>query len=185
MKGAATVLAASLTLVATGWAWQKLGEARQYLMAQEQQLRQLPETQARGAVLKSEVAKRQLDVQRIEAFLVQKDQLGDVVSEIEAAGVARGLSVRVPAVEEKPNLDEQGNEQPSSGPLLEVRLKITAAGQAKELLRFLHDIEHMQRLAYFESWRLEASEETARSQVGGPSALLLADLIVTVRREKE
>lgn len=181
----AGVLIISAALFATGWAGQMLGGARRSLADQEQQVLQVPETQARGAHLRSEVEKRQLDIQRIEAFLVDKDQLGEVVGEIESAGAARGLSVRVPAVEEKPRLDEQGNEAPPSGPLYEVRLKITATGSAGQLTQFLHDLEHMQRLAYFESWRLDAEKETARNQVNGPSALLLADFIVTVRREKE
>ncbi len=183
-KAAAIVLATGMALLGTLWGWKKLSEAGHNLAIQEQRVRQMPQTEARTAAVASELAKRQLDVQRIEAFLVRKDQLGDVVSEIEAAGAARGLSVSVPAVEEKPNLDEQGNEQPPSGPLYEVRLKLTARGSAKELLRFLHDLEHMQRLAYFESWRLDASEETARNQTAGTGALLLADFIVTVIREE-
>lgn len=188
-------LIVGVALAGTVWMTVMLREARQRLLLKEQQLAQLPETEARTAALESEVAKRQRDVDRIESFVVQKrDQLSEVVGEIEAAGAKRGLSVNVPAVEEKVKLDESGNEVPPEGPVQEVRLKITATGQARDLLAFLHEIEHMQRLTYFESWRLDGSEQTARNQAAAlskesaparPGSLLLADLIVAVRREEE
>lgn len=177
-------------VVATGWGWQTVGNIRREAARQEQRLAQLPAAQARAAVIQAEVAKRQADVARIEAFVVPKDQLAYVVSDIEVLGRTRGIAVSVPAVEEKIDLDEQGREIAARGPIAKVRLKISATGAAKELIHFLHDLEHMQRLTYLESWRLDASEKTARSQAAvradtnsTPVALLLADFVVAVKRE--
>lgn len=192
-----TVLLAGLVVVIGSTVWMEilLKSARERLMRDEQQLAQLPQTQARTAAQESEISKRQRDVDRIESFVVQqKDQLSQVVSEIEAIGTKRGLLVHVPAVEEKIPTDESGQEIPPTGPLSEVRLKITVTGSAKDLLAFLHEVEHTQRLTYFESWRLDGSEQTARNQaaiLGRQTAqtrsvsLLLADLIVAVRRGEE
>lgn len=185
----ATVVVA---LAGTAWAWQAVNEARGELARREQELLQLPEVEAKTLATQTDIAKRQLDIQRIEAFLLTKDQLAGMVGEIVAAGAVRGVRVEVPTVEEKPILDDSGKVKPPRGPAYEVRLKITATGKPKDLVGFLYELEHLQRLTYFESWRLDAGETTARNQAaalgeapgtGALHALLLADLIVAVRLE--
>lgn len=183
-------------VVATVLAWYAVGVKRAAVLVLEEELVRLPAVTVREGALKAEIEKRALDVQRIRAFIVGKEQLAQVVSEIENIGRDVGITVSIPTVEEKEVLDENGNVVPPSGPLLDVRLKIVAIGNPKRLLSFLHTIEHMQRLTYFESWRLDASEATARNQAtalqrGGEDiplserALLTADMIVAVSREEE
>lgn len=152
-----------------------------------------PEERAKTAALQSEINKRQLDIQRVEAFILTKEALSAAVASIEEAGKSRGFTVTVPAVEEKQNLDEDGDVMETKGPLFEVRLKVVATGAPKQLLSFLHDIEHAQRLTYLESFRLDAAEQTGRNQAATLAgeknvgqtlpAILTADIIIGVRKE--
>lgn len=186
-------LVAAAATGGTFWAWQWLLEARGQLHRQEVLLAQVPEVKARQVAARAELDKRAFDIERVSGFLVTKDQIGTVVSEIEAAATAAGVEVSVPAVEEKEVLDEAGNIVPPSGPLFEVRLKVVATGRPAALLTFLHAMEHIHRLVYFESFRLDGSDETSRNQArqarqaeeapGERPALLSVDMIVMVRQE--
>lgn len=185
-----TVLAGVL---ATVWGYRLVVRQQAAWREARARLDALPEAQARAVALESDIAKRQLDIQRVEAFLISQEQLGGVVSDIEAIGAARGLTVTVPAVEEKQFVDENGNVIERKGPLLEVRLKVVAVGNPKQLLAFLHEIEHAQRLTYLESFRLDAAEATGRNQAAAFQkegragqqlpAVLTADVIIDVRAE--
>lgn len=189
------VAAAVAILSVTVFAWRWVIRERSALRAQEASLEQLPEITARQLAAQSELDKRVFDVQRVNGFLVAKDQIGAVVSEIEAAAREAGVEMTVPAVEEKEQVDETGKVVPLSGPLFEVRLKIVATGTPAALLRFLHAAEHIQRLVYLESFRLDGSDETSRRQARAlrraadqaqeRPALLSADMVVAVQREEE
>lgn len=182
-------------LSATALAWRWLLQARTGVQVQEVSLEQLPETSARQVSARSELDRRALDIKRVSSFLVAKDQIGTVVAEIEAAAQAAGVEIAVPAVEEKEQVDESGRVAPPSGRLFEVRLKVVATGKPAALLKFLHAAEHMQRLVYLESFRLDGSDETSRSQARGlrradvqeneRPALVSADMVVAVQREEE
>lgn len=191
LRGLLLGLAGLVAAAGTVWAWRELMSERGAVHIQEERLAHVPETRARQAATAAEVKKRALDIHRIEAFIGQTEALGSLVEEFEAAGRARGATLTVPGVEEKQLVDESGNVVPASGPMLEVRLKLVGVGAPKNLLALLHDIEYAQHLTYFESWRLDASPETARNQaatLAGETvsarnlAVLTADLIVAVRR---
>lgn len=187
------LLVAGVAVSGTAWAWAFLLGQRAFLQAQEAALEQLPETAARHGAGQAELEKRRFDIERVQSFLVTKDQIGMVVTEIEQAGAAAGVEVSVPAVEEKQEVDADGNPVVASGPLYQVRLKIVATGRPAKLLAFLHAIEHIQRLVYFESFRLDGSDETARNQARALRqaetdaterlGLLTVDMVVAVVRE--
>lgn len=172
--------------------WRFLLQARARVRAQEATLEQLPEISARQGVAQAELDKRVLDIQRIQSFLVTKDQIGTVVAELEGAAGETGVEMTVPAVEEKEMVDDKGKPV-LSGPVYEVRLKIVATGRPAALVRFLHAAEHIQRLVYLESFRLDGSDETSRNQARqlrratvAPDerpAWLTADMVVAVARE--
>lgn len=179
--GAATVLG-----------WRFVFDKRAAVHAAAQERERVPEVAARQAALEAEVEKRARDVERVEAFIITKEQLARLVGEIEDVGRELSVQVSIPTVEEKQLLNDQGAPTPPTGPLVDVRLKIVAVGSPKKLLSFLHALEHMQKLVYFESWRLDASEQVARNRAaeqtgdGVPAlserAQLTADMIVAVRR---
>lgn len=187
--GAGLSLAAALAAAATVWAWQELRQQRTRLLQQEEELAHVPESQVRQTATQAEIAKRQFDIDRISAFVVPEQQLGNVVETLEKAGQDRAVRLELPTVEKKDSLDEAGNIVPTAGPIREVRLKLVGTGNPKNLLALVHDIEHMQLLTYFESWRIDASEQAARNQAAALGAeaspadlaLLTADLIVAVR----
>lgn len=191
-RGLAAVMMIGLC-AGTVWAWNWLLQQRASLQAQELSLQKLPEAAARGDAVASELNKRRFDIQRVQSFLVTKDQVGAVVAEIEAAGTAMNVEVNVPAVEEKQQFNAEGQPVAATGPLYEVRLKVVATGKPAQLLAFLHVIEHLQRLVYLESFRLDGSLETAQNQAralrrgevpaGERPALLTVDLVVAVLRE--
>ena len=175
-------------------AWRYLDSYRAEVYEKQSQLAKVPEELVRYAAIKAEINKRELDVSRVEAFIVSREQLAEVVGEIEAVGRALSLAVSVPEVAEKQLLDDKGNQIEPSGPLIDVRMKIVASGPPKNLIQFLHSVEHMQRLVYLESWRLDASERAAQNQISiSPLdrqietqerlGLLTAEIIVAVKRE--
>lgn len=189
------VLLVMIGLGGTIFAWRWLTQARTALREQEASLEQLPQVVARQGAAQAELEKRAFDVQRVKSFLVAKDQIGKLVTEIEAAAREAGVEMAVPAVEEKEQLDEEGRIVPPGGPLFEVRLKIVATGQPAALLKFLHAAEHMQYLVYWESFRLDGSDETSRSQArqlrraevreNERPAILSADMVVAVKRDEK
>ena len=99
----------------TVFAWRWLLSQRASLRTQELSLQKLPEAAARTSAVQTELNKHRFDIQRVQSFLVTKDQVGMVVAEIEAAGLAESVQVGVPAVEEKQQFDEQGQPVDASG----------------------------------------------------------------------
>ncbi|MEK7557094.1 MAG: hypothetical protein AAB538_03900 [Patescibacteria group bacterium] len=197
MRWVLTLAGIGVALAVTALAWRYVIDKRAQLSELTHELERLPEALSHQGSLNAEIEKRAFDVERIRSFVVGKEQLAQVVSEIENVGRSMAVAARIPTLEEKQILDENGSVVPPSGPLLDVRLKIVAVGNPKQLLKFLYAIEHMQLLTYFESWRLDASETTARNQaaalqpgatVAAPAserALLTADMVIAVSREKE
>jgi len=169
-----------------GWTWGQLQTLRAEVIEQRQRLEEAPREAAKVAMLKNELAKRQFDVERITAFLVERNELADAVGEIEAAAERAGVEVTVPGVAEREIFDEDGNVVEPSGPILEVELDVVALGPPRALLAFLHSIEHTQRLTYLASWRLDATERAARGQQteesAEPRGVLTVDYVVAVRR---
>lgn len=177
----------------TAWAWRWLLEKRAAAAAQEAALQQMPETAARAGAARAELEKRRFDIERVQGFLITKDQIGSVVTEIEQAAQAAGVEASVPAVEEKQEVDAEGNVVVAAGVLYQVRLKVVATGKPANLLTFLHAVEHIHHLVYFESFRLDGSDETARNQARAlrraqstPTervGLLTIDMVVAIIRE--
>ena len=149
--------------------------------------------------LKDELALRQHDINRILAFVPERQALGDVVGALERVAKQGELAFLVPDVKEEVKLDEKGEPIEPTGPLREVRLHLVASGAPEETLRWLHAVEHQPYLLTVADWSFATALEQARPGVGvagpagGPSGLnsekeleerrvgtVEADVIVTI-----
>ncbi len=149
--------------------------------------------------LKDELAYRQHDINRILAFVPERQALGDVVGALERAAKQWELTFLVPDVKEEVKLDEKGEPIEPTGPLREVRLHLVASGAPEETLRWLHAVEHQPYLLTVVDWSFATALEQVRPGVGvvgpasGPSGLssgaggegqrvgtVEADVIVTI-----
>lgn len=122
--------------------------------------------------LKDELALRQHDINRILAFVPERQALGDVVGALERVAKQGELIFLVPDVKEEVKLDEAGQPIEPTGPLREVRLHLVASGAPEETLRWLHAVEHQPYLLTVVDWSFATALEQARPGVGvaGPSS---------------
>lgn len=122
--------------------------------------------------LKDELALRQHDINRILAFVPERQALGDVVGALERVAKQGELIFLVPDVKEEVKLDEKGEPVEPTGPLREVRLHLVASGAPEETLRWLHAVEHQPYLLTVVNWSFATALEQARPGVGvaGPSS---------------
>lgn len=172
------------------WLWRGLQELKFSVWKAQEQLNEIPVEEARTAAVENELAKRALDIERVRAFLVTREQIGDVVGEIESIARQYSVNVVVPEIEEVQKFDESGNPVEPSGPVRDVRLNLVATGHPKQLVQFLHAVEHMSRILYLEAWRLDADlAAAARSSSvipasAGQAVILTADVILGVTLEE-
>jgi len=136
-------------------------------------LERLPEEESRRVMLRGELERRRHDIERIKALVARRDQVGEVVNRIKAEGLARDIDVRVVQVVENVE-DEEG----STGPFKDVRLKIVGFGDPENLLDFLHASEHLPYLVSVFDWRVSTELANLQElgvagvpQVAAPSGL--------------
>lgn len=159
-----------LLIVATIWGWQMLSNFREEVLQGASTLEMRPEEQVLFASVQSEISRRGDDVASVESLIVERNQLGDVVGQIEGAAQDAGVLVALPEVEEKAVFNEHGNEVEPSGPIQEVRIAIVATGSPRDLLEFLYQLEHLPYLVTLDDWRLDTQKKVAQNQfVNAPS----------------
>lgn len=163
----------SLLLIAgLWWVAGQAGQARQRLFEYSARLEQVPEQASARAMLAAELQKRTHDIDRLQAFVVPRHRVGEVVTALEAAGQEQEADVRVVRVVEEPVYGPDGNLITPTGPFVDVRLSVIAFGQPVGLLRFLHAAEHLPYLATVREWRLASADATrlpAGSQALSPA----------------
>lgn len=145
---------------ATGYAWWFVYQEKIDVAAVQASRQREPSDLQSYTAWRGELAARQVDIDRIRAALITRDDIGQVVSTIEAEASRRGVTVQIPAVEEKVTLDESGKPVNPTAPLQEIRLELVGSGTPEALTQLLYSIEHVSPVAYLESWSVRSDPRT-------------------------
>ncbi|MFH1353999.1 MAG: hypothetical protein ABIH36_01805 [bacterium] len=108
---------------------------------------------AHNAEMREELSQREHDINRIKAFIPERQKLGEVVDALEHSAGQLGITVTVPQIKEEIKEDEEGNPIVPAGPLREVRLRLVASGAPDKTLRWLHAVEYQPYLLTMVDWR--------------------------------
>ena len=109
---------------------------------------------ARESALKAELERRAHDLDRIRAFVLKKESVGDYISALEAEASRLGLDLSIPAIDEERVVDENGEVIEQSGVLKKVRMKANVSGGTVEMLNFLNAVEYQPYLSGVVGWTL-------------------------------
>jgi hypothetical protein len=89
-------------------------------------------------------------------FWRRRDDIGQIISELEKDAKRYRVELRVPNVaEENSSSEEEKGTAKSNSSWKEVRLDLVAIGSPEDLLKFLHMIEHKSYLMTVVDWRIE------------------------------
>lgn len=179
--------------------WRHTAAARLQFFSAQRALQNVPQQVSQQTSLAVEIDKHRHDISRLRAYVVERQNIGEVIAAIEAAGHRHKLSVQIADVAEASPLSESSDEL-----LSDVRLKLTAVGRPEAMLRFLHTVEHVPYLLYLESWQLDTGPDgsgslgdqlvvpTVAPQSDGSQPSMVAadghvqaDIILTINHEKD
>ena len=148
-----------LVLLVAGmvWLWGDVRRLRDEVGAARQTFIELPQKVQQQDVLAKELHDRQHDIDRIEAFVVERDQIAEVVNTLESVARTHQVNVRIADIEEEKLVDSQGNTLESSGPISDVRITLVAFGDPAQLTSFLHAVEYMPYLLSIPEWRINGT----------------------------
>lgn len=157
-------------LTGAGYGWQFVQGKRNEVIASRLTLERRPALRSHYASQEAELRRRQDEITQIQSLVISRDNVGQVVGEIERTAGSAGATLQIPKVEEKFVQDEKGQPILPAGPLFDVRIKLVANGQPKQLLNLLYAIEHMPYLLYLESWDLTSVRPEGPDTLEGSAA---------------
>lgn len=134
---------------------QLISDVRGQIAEQHVKLDQSMSNVSFDVVLEEEVSKWSDDLDRIKMLVIYRDEIGQIVGELEREAKKHKVELRVPSVKEEKKINEEGEIIEASGLWREVRLSLVVIGAPENLSRFLHAIEHKPYLMAVVSWRLE------------------------------
>ena len=127
------------------------------------------EASLRGAVrigtLRAEIARRQHDIERIKVVIPDQNNIGNVVSVLEAEADNNKVSVTVPNIIKVMEVDEANQELPQTGPLQDIKLTVKVVGSPNNVLQFFHAVENAPYLVGVKSFKIGSEQRpVARSR---------------------
>lgn len=145
---------------------------------------ELPHELVELASLRAELQRRQSDLGQLEKLVLQRSQINEFLSSLETLGARHGARVRVTDLKEQVALDNLGNAV-SEGGRQNVEVLVTAVGEPSELLRWLHQVEHMPYLVKLDGWRFRTglavrlTTGTSGAPTDSPNGQAVEDEIAT------
>ncbi len=181
-----------LLLILAGLPYLHITTSRLYesVSAKRHLLEKNPDNLIYSSAARAELAKRQLDIQRIKSYVPERNAVAGVVTAMEQEGTKQSVVLKVTDIGEELVTNAAGQPEVASGPIQNVRIKITAVGKPENLVQLLYSVEHMPYLLHLVSWELVYKpQETAQgSQAQAPvddrlpaattDAALQADIIL-------
>lgn len=137
-------------------AYSYVQQTRDHMYALQWQYDQEPENALHYGRQRTLLKEQQADVDKIMAFIPTRQGTSEVVGTLESLGVRYGVTLSVPEIKEVEVQDKRGKAIPDSGPLGDVALKITALGEATQLLSLLHALESESYLLKIPTWSVRA-----------------------------
>lgn len=186
------VVAILLLAAALWWLAGMVGDVRRELARRHATLARVPQRVAALAGAQATLEARTHDIERLEAFTVSRQGLGQVIAAMEEAAGRRQVDLEVTRVQEVTVEGPAGEEVASlEGPLADVRLAVVAIGKPEQLLQFIHELEHLPYLLTIPSWLLTAQAgpaaqgEAGSAPVGGVVSGPIAPPLEAGRLEAE
>jgi len=130
------------------------GDLKSAVADKRLQLERGPDDVVYASAAKADLAKRQLDLRRIGQYMPDRGSLVPVVTAIEQEGGKRNVSVKVTDISEELTVNAAGQPIPASGPVQNIRIKVSAVGEPEDILQALYNIDHLPYLLYVASWDL-------------------------------
>lgn len=127
-------------------------QARQEVMAAQNEQERLAAELLQLTMLRSELQKRSFDIGRIQLWVPAAGGVAKVVNDVEEEGRRLGLEPHISDLAEEPVFNDQGVQVEPSGPLREIRMTVSAAGESSRLLLFLRQLEYMPYVMRLATW---------------------------------
>lgn len=145
-------LLAIIIIVGIWYFWRFIQTERVNLQQKRQLLEKGPNQQVTQQQLKETLQKHDHDLQRVKALLLPKESIGDFVSVLEQKGKLSQVQLEVPLIAEDQKFDENHQPIPQTGPYVDVRLEVVAAGDPPQLVQLMHRIENLPYIVRVLSW---------------------------------
>lgn len=185
------ILLAGGLLAAAVFGEQNMQEWRINIRAAESKAQEAPRQARRAELSEASLLKNKGRIDAIEGLVLTPDRLTGMINQIEGLAKKYQLTMAIPTVAEVMEVDESGQPVARAGYLKPVQVKVVAEGDARQLTRFLHEMEHLPYLAETVGWELQLERsQTARAQGAGEGltrqpSRLNADLKVFMKKDEE
>ncbi|MEX0649375.1 MAG: hypothetical protein WD200_00045 [Candidatus Andersenbacteria bacterium] len=127
---------------------------REQLETKQRETLKRPDDLLHASALKAELAKHDLDIRRIQSYVLTRNTIAEAVEAIEKEGAENNIEVTVSDINEVVELGAGGNVVEPVGPLRKIKLQVIGSGQPSNLLTFLYKIEHAPYLLYLDEWQV-------------------------------
>lgn len=141
------------------------------LKAERLNLEQGPVDTLEMLTMETELTRRHDDIEKVKSYIVERDQLVQVISYAEERAQARNISIEVPAINERILIDPAtGVEIPPSGIFQDLEIDLQATGNPDNIVDFLYDLEHSPYLLQLQSWNVSQDTILKGVPVGSSAA---------------
>ena len=120
----------------------RVQEVRRSLLMKQSLLEGSLKTAVYQASLQDQLIEYEADITRVEGMMPIQDEIGMIISYIEAEAKKNNITVKVPIVGEEFVYDKNGDKIEPMGSARAVRMQIQARGDPIALINFMHSIEH-------------------------------------------
>jgi hypothetical protein len=159
LRSAALVLLGSVAW----WLWSSATTLREEEATMQQTMAHAPLQQAQEAAAAELLAKHDASIKQIQAMVVQREGIGEVITALETQAAKRTITLRISDISEDRKYDAAGKEIEPSGPLRDIRIKAVAIGDPHVLVDFVRVIEHLPYLLRVVDWKIAATSTTSQT----------------------
>ncbi len=106
------------------------------------------------------------DLNRIRAVVPTQNDLSDFISRLEAEAAKLNINISIPEVTEEKMYDASGQEITPTSVLRAVHLKLEGRGDPANLVRYLHQIEHLPFLLKVTALSLHVGKNEVYTPIG-------------------
>jgi len=108
------------------------------------ELEKTPDRLLEVAAQQADLDKHAFDIQRIDKYLITRENVVDVVSQIEQEGQVQGLTVQVPTIEEViAAADGEKKVERANATVSDIEMNVSVDGDPDDIIVFAHRIEHL------------------------------------------
>lgn len=128
------------------------------VVSAQARLERFPELVNQATTSAAELKRHEHDISRLRALIVPREAIDTFLNRLETEAALHRVQVLIPDIQEETKLDKNKKPIPQTGPYLEVRVTVKAAGDPTNLLAYLHTIEHLPYTLRLASWDVRAGD---------------------------